>query len=417
MELIKARDDLHVSENNVKFKEAELKAKDAAYRRQQQLRQLGLSSQADLEAAEFEAKGAEYDMQGYQALVESGQAEIHRIEIEIDQTRIRAPFSGAVVRRYIREGEAIGKSDKCFRVSQLSPLQVQFQIPESSARRPQRGASVEVSLVGDSNRPLSARIVKISPTVDPASDSYDVVAQLTGTRAFRFAPWHGCSRQLARHEQRPHADPSGFCRCASVPPACKSRAFSQRDCAARRCALICASASKPSPAKQATSSKFLKRIPTIATEPRSMSFLPSATALARPAEITEALNQRHPHEPLAESEVLDFLDGVEPAMWERSLGEKNLAVLERIRDERKGRIDQSSVLYISFKAWDPNKILDKMDPYLGWMFTTGFVFFSMGLFIICLYLLAGDWTRVQNDTRLCTLSRIRQPMTSGFSGS
>lgn len=188
MELIKARDDLHVSENNVKFKEAELKAKDAAYRRQQQLRQLGLSSQADLEAAEFQAKGAEYDMQGYQALVESGQAEIHRIEIEIDQTRLRAPFSGVVVRRYIREGEAIGKSDKCFRVSQLSPLQVQFQIPESSARRPQRGASVEVSLVGDSNRPLSARIVKISPTVDPASDSYDVVAQLTGTRLSDLRP-------------------------------------------------------------------------------------------------------------------------------------------------------------------------------------------------------------------------------------
>src|SRR5208282_3706434 len=117
------------------------------------------------------------------------------------------------------------------------------------------------------------------------------------------------------------------------------------------------------------------------------------------AEVTEALNQRHPAEPLAESEVLDFLDGVEPTMWERSVGEKNLAVLERIRDERKGRVDQSSVLYISFKAWDPNKVLNKIDPYLGWMFTTGFVVFSLGLFIACLYLLAGDWTRIQGDTR------------------
>ena len=188
MELIKARDDLRVSENNVKYKEAEVKAKDAAYRRQQQLRELGLSSQADLEAAEFEAKGAEYDMQGYQALVESDQAEIHRIEIEIDQTRVRAPFSGAVVRRYIREGEALGKGDKCFRVSQLSPLQVQFQVPESSPRRPQRGASVDVSLVGNSSRALTARIVKISPTIDPASDSYDVVAQLTGTRISDLRP-------------------------------------------------------------------------------------------------------------------------------------------------------------------------------------------------------------------------------------
>ena len=72
------------------------------------------------------------------------------------------------------------------------------------------------------------------------------------------------------------------------------------------------------------------------------------------AEISDELTERHPESPLSEAEVLDFLDSIEPAMWERSVGEKNLAVLERIRDERKGRLDQSSVLYMSFKAWDPD---------------------------------------------------------------
>lgn len=117
------------------------------------------------------------------------------------------------------------------------------------------------------------------------------------------------------------------------------------------------------------------------------------------AEVGEELNRRHPDEPLPESEVLDFLDGIEPAMWERSVGEKNLAVLERIRDERKGRLDQSSALYISFKAWDPDKFLSRIDPYLSWIFTPGFVAASCLLFIVCGYLLAGDWTRVANDTR------------------
>ena len=116
------------------------------------------------------------------------------------------------------------------------------------------------------------------------------------------------------------------------------------------------------------------------------------------AEIADEMTSRHPNEPLAEPEVLDYLDSVEPAMWERSLGEKNLAVLERIRDERKSRVDQSSVLYISFKAWDPNKTLTKLDPYLGWIFSTGFVIFSILIFITACYLLAGDWTRVQQDT-------------------
>jgi putative peptide zinc metalloprotease protein len=117
-----------------------------------------------------------------------------------------------------------------------------------------------------------------------------------------------------------------------------------------------------------------------------------------PAEIAQALNERHPDEPIDETEVLEFIDSIEPAMWERTLGEKNLAVLERIRDERKGRIDQSSVLYISFKAWDPDKTLTKLNPYLSWMFTPGFVVFSVGLFIVAIYVLAANFARVQQDT-------------------
>jgi putative peptide zinc metalloprotease protein len=117
-----------------------------------------------------------------------------------------------------------------------------------------------------------------------------------------------------------------------------------------------------------------------------------------PAEIAEEMTKRDPDQPLAESEVLEFLDGIEPAMWERSVGEKNLAVLERIRDERKSRLDQSSVLYITFKAWDPDKTLAWLDAYLSWMFTKSFVVFSVILFVTVMYLLAGDWTRIQHDT-------------------
>jgi putative peptide zinc metalloprotease protein len=117
-----------------------------------------------------------------------------------------------------------------------------------------------------------------------------------------------------------------------------------------------------------------------------------------PAEISEALSEQDPDSAIAESEVLEFLDSIEPAMWERSLGEKNLAVLERIRDERKGRVDQSSMLYISFKAWDPNKTLKKLEPYLSWIYTAQFVFFCILLFITAAYFVVGDWTRVQRDT-------------------
>jgi putative peptide zinc metalloprotease protein len=115
-------------------------------------------------------------------------------------------------------------------------------------------------------------------------------------------------------------------------------------------------------------------------------------------DIATIWNQLHPDQTLSDQEVMEFLEGVEPEIWEQSVGEKNLAVLERVRDERRSRIDQSSMLYISFRAWDPNKTLAKLDPYLGWMFTPGFVVFSIFLFVVAVYLLAGDWSQVERST-------------------
>jgi RND family efflux transporter MFP subunit len=187
-ELVKARDDLQVDENNRNYKAAELKAKSSALHRQHQLRDNGLSTDADLETAEFEAKAAEYDLEGYKALVESGHAEINRLNLELEQTQIKAPFSGVVVRRYIREGQAVNKGDKTFRVTQLAPLQVQFQVPETAGWKPTIGAPVKLTLVGDAERPLTAHVLKISPTIDAASDSYDVLAQLGGSGASDLRP-------------------------------------------------------------------------------------------------------------------------------------------------------------------------------------------------------------------------------------
>jgi RND family efflux transporter MFP subunit len=182
-ELEKARADLLVAQDNVKYKEAENKAKEANLKRQQLLRTSGLSSDADLEQAEFEAKATVYEIESWNALVKSNEAQIQSLNIELEQTQFRAPFSGVVARRYVRVGQTVSKDDPCFRVSQLGPLQVNFQVPESSSEKPLVGSAVRLSVVANAKRTLSARIIKVGPTVDPASDSYDVTAQLDGNVA------------------------------------------------------------------------------------------------------------------------------------------------------------------------------------------------------------------------------------------
>jgi RND family efflux transporter MFP subunit len=187
-ELEKARADLLVAQNNVKYKVAENQAKEANLKRQQLLRAAGLSSDADLEEAQFEAKATAYEVDSWTALVKSSQAQIASLQIEVEQTQFRAPFAGVILRRYVRQGQTVSKDDPCFRVSQLAPLQAHFQVSEMAGPKPAVGASVSIAPSAEPAHAYEAKVIKVSPTVDPSSDAYDVTAQLSGSNLENLSP-------------------------------------------------------------------------------------------------------------------------------------------------------------------------------------------------------------------------------------
>ena len=116
-----------------------------------------------------------------------------------------------------------------------------------------------------------------------------------------------------------------------------------------------------------------------------------------PAEVAQALNERYSDQNLSEQDVIAYLDGVDPNFWERGAAEKNLCILEKIRDERRERVNHASLLYIYFSAFDPDRVLERLDKYLGWMFTKQFVLFSLGLFALAGVIVAHDFTRVSQE--------------------
>jgi membrane fusion protein (multidrug efflux system) len=177
-QLEKARADVRIAESNVKFNEAELKANEAHYQRAKLMFDEGLGSKAELDAAEFKAKGSAYDVESWKAGVEKNRAELRGLEVELEKSHIRAPFHGVVTRRYIRDGQTVLNSDKCFRLSQLSPLLVEFLVSEIDPHRPAVGMQVRGTLVNDPSRTFEARIQRVGPVVDAASGSYNVTAEL-----------------------------------------------------------------------------------------------------------------------------------------------------------------------------------------------------------------------------------------------
>ncbi|HMD32373.1 MAG TPA: efflux RND transporter periplasmic adaptor subunit [Candidatus Acidoferrales bacterium] len=132
--------------------------------------------------------------------------------------------------------------------------------------------------------------------------------------------------------------------------------------------------------------------------PLEYSVLKHADGTRTTEEIAAVVNAEAGEEALGEAEVAEFLESTEPDIWEEGVGKKNLAILEKIREERRERVNTSSLLYIHFSAWNPDRWLSDILPYLRWMYTPGFVAFSVLLFIIMGVILADNWARVTHDT-------------------
>lgn len=117
-----------------------------------------------------------------------------------------------------------------------------------------------------------------------------------------------------------------------------------------------------------------------------------------PAEVAEEITALYPSSPFTEQQALEFLENSDPNLFERSQEERNLAVLEKIREERKGRAERSNILYFIVRSWESDEFLARVYPYVRWMFTPGFVIFCVFLFAMMAGLIVSDYGRIQSDT-------------------
>ncbi len=117
------------------------------------------------------------------------------------------------------------------------------------------------------------------------------------------------------------------------------------------------------------------------------------------AEALEELQRREPDMQLTLAELQDFADSSNPALWEKTLAERNLAFLEKIRGERRERASDQNIFYMYFSAWDPDHFFSRVIPYLRWIWSRPFVIASLVLFGVGLLLFASDFHRIAQDTK------------------
>jgi len=168
------------TEADLKNWEATLKVAQTERDRSEQLWAANIIAKNQEEKAKFQYEATEFEVERQREDMKYAQDTLRSLELELEKTRITAPFDGVVARRYLHVGQEVAKNDRLFWISAVGPLRVKFALPESYLGRLRKGTELIVVLSASPDEVHAAKVLLVSPVVDPSSDTIDITAELEG---------------------------------------------------------------------------------------------------------------------------------------------------------------------------------------------------------------------------------------------
>ncbi len=102
-------------------------------------------------------------------------AEIDMIKANIDQTELRAPFDGIIGLRQVSQGAYASPTTVVATLTKITPLKVEFAVPERYAGLLKPGAKLSFSVEGEMND-FSAEVYATDSKVDAETHTYTIRA-------------------------------------------------------------------------------------------------------------------------------------------------------------------------------------------------------------------------------------------------
>ncbi len=127
---------------------------------------------ATLEVAAAAPEGS--DVAVAAAALSRAQARLTAAQVAVEQTRIRAPLSGVVLKRHVEPGEVVQPGEPLVTFAGDGPLQVRIQPDESNLALLRIGQPALVSSEAFPDQRLEASISRIAPSVDPVRGTVEV---------------------------------------------------------------------------------------------------------------------------------------------------------------------------------------------------------------------------------------------------
>lgn len=158
--------------------QAEQKTEEADLRRADIMRKEQIRSEEDWEHVKYKLDETIQEVARYKADELAVEAAMSSANLQLEQSQILAPFAGVVGRSTVRLDQQVKKGDALFWITAEAPLRVLFTVPESAMSSFTAGVPLELSTADYPELHQAARILRVSPVVDPASGSVQVIGAI-----------------------------------------------------------------------------------------------------------------------------------------------------------------------------------------------------------------------------------------------
>lgn len=153
-------------------------------------------NEAQAAKSRAELAGAERSLQGNQRLselnaagmmeldlaknaVDKSRAELQISETQLSKCEIKAPFAGIIAEQRVREQQYVQPGTPLIDVLDDSGYELEFLAPSAWISRLQLNQVIRIQ-IDEARRVANARVLRISPRIDPVSQSIKVTASLEG---------------------------------------------------------------------------------------------------------------------------------------------------------------------------------------------------------------------------------------------
>lgn len=158
--------------------QSEQEVNTADLRRADIMRADNIMDQEDWEHVKYKLQETIAEVARYKADESVAEFQLRALDVQLEQSRIIAPFAGVIGRRSVRLAQEVKKNDALFWLTAERPLHILFTIPEDNLRSFHTGTRLELTTSIYPQLRQDATVRRVSPVVDPASGSIEVIGDL-----------------------------------------------------------------------------------------------------------------------------------------------------------------------------------------------------------------------------------------------